>query len=118
MAKKEKNGNQSEANRTESQQRMEKYVKSRESEKKGKMAVISLIGGSILILVILLIIILKLNGVGKTVVFSTDENGKVEATVEDASDVSAQNVADYIIDGIEGEGATETEADAENTTLN
>ncbi len=110
MAK--KNKQQGEFNPEESQKRIEKYYKSVETEKRGKRAVVSLIGGSILILLLLLAIILKLNGVGKTVMFTTDESGKVDAAVVDTEDVDGTNVLDYIVDGVENLGDTEETTNA------
>ncbi len=100
MAKKDKQ-KKGDFNPEETQKRMEKYYKSVESEKKGKKAVASLIFSAVLIFIILLGIILKLSGVGKTVMFTTDESGKVAATVVDTEDVDGKNVLDYVVDGIE-----------------
>ncbi|MBR6530957.1 MAG: hypothetical protein IKT61_00460 [Clostridia bacterium] len=100
MAKKEKQKKDSEFNLNDAQKRMEKYYKACESEKKGKATVLSLIGASVFIFVILLIIILKMSGVGQTIVFTTDENGNVSTSIADSSDVSAQNVLDVIVDEI------------------
>lgn len=110
MAKKEKKKD-GEFNLNDAQKRMEKYYKACESEKRGKATVLSLIGASVFIFVILLIVILKMSGVGQTIVFTTDENGKVSTSVADSSDVSAQNVLDVIVDEI-------TDEAAENTTEN
>lgn len=111
MAKKEKQKKDGEFNLNDAQKRMEKYYKACESEKKGKATVLSLIGTSVFIFIILLIIILKMSGVGQTIVFTTDENGNVSTSVADSSDVSAQNVLDVIVDEI-------TDEAAENTTEN
>ena len=111
MAKKEKQKKDGEFNLSDAQKRMEKYYKACESEKKGKATVLSLIGTSVFIFIILLIIILKMSGVGQTIVFTTDENGNVSTSVADSSDVSAQNVLDVIVDEI-------TDEAAENTTEN
>ena len=46
--------------------------------------------------IVLLIVILKMSGVGKTVKFTTDESGKVQTEVVDTSDVEATNVADVL----------------------
>ncbi len=107
MAKKDKQNKQKEFNLEEAQKRMDKYYKSAETEKKGKRAVLSLIFSSILIFIILLVIILKLSGVGKTVMFTTDESGKVDATLVDTEDVDGKNVLDYIADGIADEEAAQ-----------
>ncbi len=98
MAKKEKQKKDGELNLNDVQKRMDKYYKAQESEKKGKRLVLSLIGTSVLILLILLIVVLKLNGVGKTIIFTTDESGRVSTSVADSEDVSGQNVLDAIID--------------------
>lgn len=111
MAKKEKQKKDGEFNLNDAQKRMEKYYKACESEKKGKATVLSLIGTSVFIFILLLIIILKMSGVGQTIVFTTDENGNVSTSVADSSDVSAQNVLDVIVDEI-------TDEAAENTTEN
>ena len=109
MAKKEKKNNDGGLNLNDAQKRMEKYYKACESEKKGKATVLSLIGASVLIFVILLIIILKMNGVGQTIVFTTDESGKVSTTVVDSSDVSGENLLDIIVDEITEENTTENQ---------
>lgn len=111
MAKKEKQKKDGELNLNDAQKRMEKYYKACESEKKGKATVLSLICASVFIFVILLIIILKMNGVGQTIVFTTDENGNVSTSIADSSDVSAQNVLDVIVDEI-------TDQAEESTTEN
>ena len=97
MAKKEKNVKK-EFNYEETKMRMDKYYKAQEGEKKGKRLVLSLIGASVLIFVILLVVVLKLNGVGKTIVFTTDESGSVSTSVADSEDVSGQNLAEIIAD--------------------
>ncbi|MBP3441851.1 MAG: hypothetical protein J6L62_03515 [Clostridia bacterium] len=97
MAKKEKNVKK-EFNYEETKKRMDKYYKAQEGEKKGKRLVLSLIGASVLIFVILLVVVLKLNGVGKTIVFTTDESGSVSTSVADSEDVSGQNLAEIIAD--------------------
>lgn len=99
MAKKEKNVKK-EFNYEETKKRMDKYYKAQEGEKKGKKLVVSLIGASVLIFVILLVIVLKMNGVGKTIVFTTDDSGTVSTSVADSEDVSGQNLAEIIADEI------------------
>ncbi len=99
MAKKEKNVKK-EFNYEETKKRMDKYYKAQEGEKKGKKLVVSLIGASVLIFVILLVVVLKLNGVGKTIVFTTDESGSVSTSVADSEDVSGTNVLDAIVDEV------------------
>lgn len=80
----------------ELQNKMDKYYKSKESEKKGKALAGSVIGFSVLCFIVLLIVILKMSGVGKTVKFTTDESGRVQTEVVDTSDVEATNVADVL----------------------
>ncbi len=99
MAKKEKNSNK-EFDYEATKKRMEKYNKAREGEKKGKALVLSLIGTSVLIFIILLIIVLKMNGVGKTIVFSTDESGNINTSVADSDEVSGTNVLDAVVDEV------------------
>ena len=54
MAKKDKQKKEGELNLNDVQKRMDKYYKACESEKKGKAAVLSLIGTSVFILLMLL----------------------------------------------------------------
>jgi hypothetical protein len=100
MAKKDKQKKQGEFNMEEAQKRMDKYYKACESEKKGKALVVSLISAAVLIFVILFVIVLKMNGVGKTIVFTSDDSGRVSTSVADSSDVSGQNVLDAIVDNV------------------
>lgn len=100
MAKKDKQKKEGELNLNDVQKRMDKYYKACESEKKGKTAVLSLISTSVFILLMLLIIVLKMNGVGKTIVFTTDDSGNVSTSVADSEDVSGQNLAEVIADEI------------------
>lgn len=100
MAKKDKQKKEGELNLNDVQKRMDKYYKACESEKKGKAAVLSLIGTSVFILLMLLIIVLKMNGVGKTIVFTTDDSGNVSTSVADSEDISGQNLAEVIADEI------------------
>ena len=99
MAKKEKNVKK-EFNYEETKKRMDKYYKAQEGEKKGKKLVLSLIGASVLIFVILLVIVLKMNGVGKTIVFSTDESGNINTSVADSNEVSGTNALDAVVDNV------------------
>lgn len=108
MAKKDKQKKDGEFNLNDAQKRMEKYYKACESEKKGKATVLSLIGASVLIFVILLIIILKMSGVGQTIVFTTDESGNVSTSVADSDEVGGQNVLDVIVDEITDEAQENT----------
>ena len=100
MAKKDKQKKQGEFNMEEAQKRMDKYYKACESEKKGKALVVSLISASVLIFVILLVVVLKMNGVGKTIVFTSDDSGRVSTSVADSTDVSGENVLDAIVDNV------------------
>lgn len=100
MAKKDKQKKQGEFNMDEAQKRMDKYYKACESEKKGKALVVSLISASVLIFVILLVVVLKMNGVGKTIVFTSDDSGRVSTSVADSSDVSGENLVDAIVDNV------------------
>ena len=84
----------------EVQKKMEKYYKAQESEKKGKALAGSIIGFSLLCFIVLLVIILKMNGVGKTIVFTTDDSGQVQTSVAERSDVEGTNLADYIGDKV------------------
>ena len=95
MAKKEKQPNK-EFDYEATKKRMDKYYKAREGEKKGKALVLSLIGASVLIFIILLVIVLKMNGVGKTIVFSTDEEGNISTSVADSAEVDGTNVFESI----------------------
>ncbi len=100
MAKKDKQKKEGELNLNDVQKRMDKYYKARESEKKGKALVLSLIGTSVFILLMLLIIVLKMNGVGKTIVFTTDDGGNISTSVADSDEVNGTNVLDAIVDEV------------------
>lgn len=97
MAKKEKQANK-EFDYEAVKKKIDKYNKAREGEKKGKALVLSMIGAAVLIFIILLVIVLKMNGVGKTIVFSTDEEGNISTSVADSAEVSGTNVVDAIVD--------------------
>lgn len=97
MAKKAKEPKEKkEFSADEVQKKMEKYYKAQENEKKGKALAGSIIGFSLLCFVILLVIILKMSGVGKTIVFTTDNNGNAQTSVADTADVQGTNAADYV----------------------
>ena len=101
MAKKSKEKNEEkEFNMDEAQKRIQKYYKAQESEKKGKSLAVSIIGTSILCFIILLVVILKMSGVGKTIVFTTDKNGNPQTSVADTADVKGTNLADYVGDKV------------------
>ncbi len=100
MAKKDKQKKEGELNLNDVQKRMDKYYKARESEKKGKALVLSLIGTSVFILLMLLIIVLKMNGVGKTIVFTTDDSGNISTSVADSDEVNGTNALDAIVDEV------------------
>ena len=78
---------------TDVQKRMDQYVKACEKEKKGKITALSMIGVTIVCLLILLIVGLKLSGVGFTVV-ADGNSGQV--TVADSADVSDTKLADTV----------------------
>lgn len=78
---------------TDAQKRMDQYVKACEKEKKGKITALSMIGVTIVCLLILLIVGLKLSGVGFTVV-ADGNSGQV--TVVDSADVSGTKLADTV----------------------
>ena len=84
----------------EIQKKIEKYYKAQESEKKGKSLAASVVGVSILCFIILLIVILKMSGVGKTIVFTTDESGRPQTSVTDTADIKGTNLADYVGDKV------------------
>lgn len=78
---------------TDVQKRMDQYAKACEKEKKGKITALSMIGVTIVCLLILLIVGLKLSGVGFTVV-ADGNSGQV--TVVDSADVSGTSLADTV----------------------
>ena len=78
---------------TDVQKRMDQHVKACEKEKKGKITALSMIGVTIVCLLILLIVGLKLSGVGFTVV-ADGNSGQV--TVVDSADVSGTSLADTV----------------------
>lgn len=78
---------------TDVQKRMDQYVKACEKEKKGKITALSMIGVTIVCLLILLIVGLRLSGVGFTVV-ADGNSGQV--TVVDSADVSGTKLADTV----------------------
>ena len=78
---------------TDVQKRMDQYAKACEKEKKGKITALSMIGVTIVCLLILLIVGLKLSGVGFTVV-ADGNSGQV--TVVDSADVSGTKLADTV----------------------
>ena len=78
---------------TDVQKRMDQYVKACEKEKKGKITALSMIGVTIVCLLILLIVGLRLSGVGFTVV-ADGNSGQV--TVVDSADVSGTKLADAV----------------------
>lgn len=81
----------------EALKRREKYEKACESEKKGKSVVLSIIGFSILCFIIVLVVVLKLKGVGTTVVFDSDGKTVTAYTDENAE---GTRLADYLADKI------------------
>lgn len=99
----------------EVQKIMDKYTKAAESEEAGKRTALSLIGGVILIFILLFIVLLKLNGVGKVVVFDKIENNGTTSYsmhTTDAKDVQATNLAEAIIDKVADNDKTTTTTSA------
>jgi len=97
MAKKAKEpAEKKEFSADEVQKKMEKYYKAQEGEKKGKALAGLIIGFSLLCFVVLLVVILKMNGVGKTIVYTTDDNGNTQTSIADTSDVEGTNLAEVI----------------------
>lgn len=78
---------------TDVQKRMDQYAKACEKEKKGKITALSMIGVTIVCLLILLIVGLKLNGVGFTAVVDGNSG---QVTVVDSADVSGTKLADTV----------------------
>ena len=78
---------------TDVQKRMDQYAKACEKEKKGKITALSMIGVTIVCLLILLIVGLKLSGVGFTAVFDGNSG---QVTVVDSADVSGTKLADTV----------------------
>ena len=74
---------------TDVQKRMDQY----EKEKKGKITALSMIGVTIVCLLILLIVGLKLSGVGFTAVV---DGSSGQVTVVDSADVSGTKLADTV----------------------
>lgn len=87
----------------EVQKKMEKYYKAQESEKKGKLLARSVIGFSILCFIVLLVVILKMSGVGKTIVFTNDGNGNPQTSIADTQEVNGTNLADYVGEKLQDE---------------
>lgn len=84
----------------ETQKKIDKYVKATESEKRGKKTAGSILFSVLLIFLVIFAIFLKNNQKGKTIVFESDaENpAKISAHTEDASNVEATNLAEYILE--------------------
>lgn len=78
---------------TDVQKRMDQYAKACEKEKKGKITALSMIGVTIVCLLILLIVGLKLSGVGFTAVVDGNSG---QVTVVDSADVSGTKLADTV----------------------
>ena len=77
----------------DAQKRMDQYVKACDKEKKGKATALSMIGITVLCLLILLIVSLKMNGIGfvNTVNVNTGET-----TIVRADEVHGTKLADMI----------------------
>ena len=78
---------------TDVQKRLDQYAKACEKEKKGKITALSMIGVTIVCLLILLIVGLKLSGVGFTAVV---DGSSGQVTVVDSADVSGTKLADTV----------------------
>ena len=78
---------------TDVQKRMDQYVKACEKEKKGKITALSMIGVTIICLLILLIVGLKHSRVSFTAVV---DGSSGQVTVVDSADVSGTKLADTV----------------------
>lgn len=77
----------------DAQKRMDQYVKACDKEKKGKATALSMIGITVLCLLILLIVSLKMNGIG----FVNTVNVNTGATtVVGADEVQGTKLADIV----------------------
>ena len=77
----------------DAQKRMDQYVKACDKEKKGKATALSMIGITVLCLLILLIVSLKMNGIG----FVNTVNVNTGATtVPGADEVQGTKLADIV----------------------
>ena len=77
----------------DAQKRMDQYVKACDKEKKGKATALSMIGITVLCLLILLIVSLKMNGIG----FVNTVNVNTGATtVSGADEVQGTKLADIV----------------------
>lgn len=92
MAKKKKAENQPKIDLTDTQKRMDQYIEACNKEKKGKILALSMVALSIVCLIFLLIIGLKMNGVGFTAV--VDNKGNI--TVVEQSNVDATLLSDTV----------------------
>lgn len=77
----------------DAQKRMDQYVKACDKEKKGKITALSMIGVTILCLLILLVVSLKMRGIGFTVVVDGN-SGNI--TVVQSGEVQGTKPADVV----------------------
>lgn len=77
----------------DAQKRMNQYVEACDKAKKGKITALSMIGVTIICLLILLIVSLKMNGIGFTAVVDGN-SGSV--TVVQSGEVSGTKLADVV----------------------
>lgn len=77
----------------DAQKRMNQYVEACDKAKKGKITALSMIGVTIVCLLILLIVSLKMNGIGFTAVVDGN-SGSV--TVVQSGEVSGTKLADVV----------------------
>ena len=77
----------------DAQKRMDQYVKACDKEKKGKITALSMIGVTILCLLILLVVSLKMRGIGFTAV--VDGNSGI-ITVVQSGEVQGTKPADVV----------------------
>lgn len=77
----------------EAQKRMNDYVDACEKAKKGKITALSMIGVTVLCLLILLIVCLKLSGVGFTVIADGSSDN---VTIVQSGEVDGTKLADVV----------------------
>lgn len=77
----------------DAQKRMDQYVKACDKEKKGKITALSMIGVTILCLLILLVVSLKMRGIGFTAVVD-GSSGNI--TVVQSGEVQGTKPADVV----------------------
>lgn len=77
----------------DAQKRMDQYVKACDKEKKGKITALSMIGVTILCLLILLVVSLKMRGIGFT---SVVDGNSGNITVVQSGEVQGTKPADVV----------------------